>query len=668
MARNHSVSTKSSQKSPQSNNTGVHSQRFHGKNHRVIQFEPFCLLSPSDGSLKRAAEMVESVSLNRFKVCVVSIVSKDAIDKSVKEQIAHSILARSNHDENTCGKRKQRHNSATSDGDMVTGSLDNETSSSNLIGDYENQVIGQIDSKNDVIVLNLTSMFETDQLGSIIQQKSTKDLFDPQPDIAMFKNSKLLDVWPLLNQNLIKILLILLTMSHIVVFYNPELAIDYNLILTLKILENMRLKSQNRLLDLLETIASKHTFPQQWIRQGRVSCPRALFVCGTNNLDFDIKQNEFANVKRSLEDQIHRLLKKTNLIFRPPTSGATQQTTLLSLPPRDDFVFILVPNEGQLSSTRSKILPNTKKSQEVDFYSKLFKSFTLNDKKNISDNSLENTSFQNIQDEASIKFNMSIQNKLRRFLLRHISDIQAASHIDSDGKQNSSSKLSSNSIFLPRYDDFFSVLLRLKCLLMPATQVGEETSDQFSHHAIKWSLPDERRFVDIFDSVNTDELFSKRHCQKTRIAAYDFYVREMQIAQPTAKAHETSLDSARKLYLNHARGSACDPNLQILIEQCNQYWQNIIYTKFTSDETKKDSSTKSNRLARARSSETAPASNNANTTKEEVRGRTGLSINRRANGINMTASCECGRQSTFMIVPVDRKKKLERVDIYKNND
>lgn len=669
MARDHSVSNKLSPKLSQGNNPGTHSQRFHGKNHRVVQFEPFCLLSPSDGSLKRAAEMVESASLNRFKVCVVTVVSKDTIDESIKDQIAHSILARNSHDEDSTSKRKQRHNSATSDGD-TRGSLEKESSSSHQVEDYENQVIGHIDSKNDIIVLNLTSMFEVDKLDSIIKN-STRDLFGSQPDIDMLKSSKLLDIWPLLNQNLIKTLLILLTMSHIIVFYNPELAIDHNLILTLKILENMRLKSQNRLLDLLETIASKHTFPQQWIRQGRISCPRALFVCGTNNIDFDIKQNEFANIKRSLEDQIYRLLKKANLIFRLPCSGPVQQTNLLSLPPRDDFVFILTSNRSQALPFRSKIPPSTKKSQEEDFYNKLFRSFTLTDNKNLSNSSHENyrdnTGLQNVQ-ERTTKFNMPFQNKLRRFLLKHVSEIQASSQSDSDNKQNSSGKQTNNSIILPRYDDFFTVLLRLKCLLLPATQVDEETSDQFSHHAIKWSLPDERRFVDIFDSVNTDELFSKSHCHKTRLAAYDFYVREMQVNQPTNKVHENSLNSARKLYLNHARGPACDSNFQILIEQCNQYWRNIIYAKPPLDEMRKDGAAKSNRSARTRTSEPSPALNNTHATKDEIRSRTGLSINRRANGVNMTTSCECGRQSTFMIVPVDRKKKLERVDIFKNND
>lgn len=668
MARDHSVSNKPSQKPSQGNNSGSNSQRFHGKNHRVIHFEPFCLLSPSDESLKKTAEMVESASLNRFKVCVVSIISKDAIDESVKDQIAHSLLAKNIHDETNRGKRKQRHNSSVSDGD-INGSFENELPPSNLINDYENQVIGQIDTRNDVIVLNLTSMYETNKLETVIQRDSSRDSVDLSKHQAERepKNSKLLDKWPFLNQNLIKTLLILITMSHIVIFYNPELAIDYNLILTLKILENMRIKSQNRLLDLLETIASKHTFPQQWVRQGRISCPRVLFVCGTSNLEFDIKQKEFANVKRGLEDQIYRLLKRANLIFRPPNSGPVQQTNLLSLPPRDDFVFILPTEENQSLPTTSRISTTTERSKEEDFYSKLLKSFTIGDRKCLSDNdhvaSIDKNSPQRSQEalgQTACKFNASIQNKLRRFLLRHVSDIQASSQVESENKQNSTSKQSVNSVFMPRYDDFFTVLLRLKCLLLPATQVDEETSDQFSHHAIKWSLPDERRFVDILDLVNADELFSKRHCHKTRLAAYEFYVREMQVTQPSAKAHEHSLDSARKLYLNHARGPACDINFQLLIEQCNQYWQNSIYTKLSSDETRKDGNAKFNRLARTKSSEPSA--------KDESRGRTSLSINRRANGINMTALCECGRQSSFMIVPVDRKKKLERVDIYKNND
>lgn len=772
------------QQSFNNNNNNAHQFHHANNHHKIVQFEPFCLISQDDKSLKQAAELVESASLNRFKVCVVTIISKEALGGSVKDTLVQAALnsssngankRRSNGNNNRFQQQQQR-------GQTTKPSQSNETSSTTAqqtkslveelltLNSYENQVVGQIDSQADVIVLNLTSFLEADKV--CLLSETIDELFETNPVQIedRLRQSFILKSWPKWNQNLVKTLLILFLMSHIIVFYNPEPSIDYNLINLLKILEALRLKSQNRITDLLETIASNQMFPQQWIRQGRLSCPRALFVCDCSNLDIKINQSDVAAIKRDLEDQIYIILKKTNITCRPLVSASQQnQQALLCLPERDDFVFIMtkqdLPNVTKQqrshqsnSSAKSRDQRNNQHNKANNdynnFYEKLFETLQLScqtnkakidcddalskkkqslssnadDERNSQDEAnVDNQAPESTEDgaevgeatvtnvitpeppQAPIGFSRykstAHQNRFRKFLMRHIADIQSGPAQVVDG-QNNNGKHSNgkHNILLPRYDDFFTILLRLKSLLFPMqsasiqqTNSNETTaneiqvsasscSHQHDHPEYRniWTLPDERRFVDIYDLFNSDELFSKHHCHKARAAAFDYFSRL--IVAPQGKNASVTWPSVKEFYLKHARGPACLNNLKLLEEQCNKFRLNIgisVEGVCSSNDLvsgPRFAKLPGNRLARAKSSDLPNASlalppnllqpdNSMNYQQQRILTKQpSLLITRRNNGIKMTSSCDCGRQSNFIIAPVDRKKKLERVDIHKLND
>lgn len=177
-----------------------------------------------------------------------------------------------------------------------------------------------------------------------------------------------------------------------------------------------------------------------------------------------------------------------------------------------------------------------------------------------------------------------------------------------------------------------------------------------------WEQPDERRFIDIYDLLNTDKLFSELHCYKTRLAAFDFYLRHLPVPCQTVVAHEHSMEAAKKLYLNHARGFSSLSQLNKLCEQCQRHWQTLSHTKFHGDGA--NSAGPFRGANQPRSSSTSPNEQVATNSKAKPN----LTILRRGNGIKMMTCCDCGHRTNYMITPVDRKKKLERVDIHRLND
>lgn len=731
---NHGSKSSNSKQSggSQLNNTQqhhIHHHHHHSGHHQSsignqklnVPFEPFFLLSPDDKSLKQAAEYVENASLNRFKVCVVSIIGKGAFDDSTKDQLIKSLLSNnssSNRRRPSKRERAHKHNkwqsSSTSQAAQEPKVLDETENGQELkpdeellrdeCCDYENQVVGNVDCKAGLIFLNLTSFLETDKL-SLLSEKFGYDPID-QNQVAdnveqTNSSSWLLDVWPHWNQNVCKTILLLLIMSNIVIFYNPEPSLDCSLIQKFKILEILRMKSRTRITDLLETIASKQMFPQQWIRQGRLGCPRALFVFGATHLDAGLSQTYTSELKRDLEDQIYKLLKKTNIISRLSGSSSLQ-SNLFYLPEREDFVFIIRrPYSKPRTSSGTGCDTDPVGSSNIrddgdEFYSRLFKSLAIHiergaeskaseqreDEELLLDELLSDTGNNNPQVGRTISVKSSCssfvpQSRFKKFLGKHINDIQSLSQLDQENKPqntNGSPVKQLQNVLLPRYDDFFNVLLRLKNLLFPMTAQNELES--IKSNAIDWKNPDERRFIDIYDQFNTDELFSKLHCYKMRLAAYDFFTRALQVPLSNQATYENSLESAKKLYLNHARGSACSLNLNQLMKQCDHYWNSITKSKSLEDGTTRN--IKTARILRTKSSDAPPTSSGDPTSYTFLKSsmashenrpqKSNLTILRRSNGIKMMTSCECGRQSHFMITPVDRKKKLERIDVHRISD
>lgn len=638
----------------------------------VIQFEPFYLFSPRNDSIDKAIELIENFSLSKYRVCVVSIISKCAINSSVKEHIISSLIGEKNEPALT-----EESSDLKSDNNVNLDLRKSGSTGPELSDGQEIQISGHIDTKSGLILMNLTSLLETNKLASLCD--SLDRYFLPGND-----RTSGFEVWPIWNQNLIKALLILFVMSHVIVFYHPQPCLDLNLVHILKILDAFRQRSQLRLTDLLEAVASKRMFSPHWIRQGRVSCPRALFVYDTTSSRIKLKPTDMIQAKRDLEDQIHRVMKRTNLAKRTASNRSTsaastagsslsqKSAALLHLPEDDDFVFLLNDRDfmpGTVrpwnNSPRMEQEKSRPHQQDEAFYEDLFRSLNLGGKDHILSEQMPTAACSATQDGSRTSGNqadatevqtqsLKVKNRLKKFLNHHIVEIQTRAH---DEQSN---------LNLPRYDDFFRVLTSLKSLLFPGD------CDSSDDDTSSWLVPDERRFVDIYDQLDIDRLFSERHCSKTREAAFDFYRQSHKVGSVNQRSNTDARLSAIKLYNNHARGPAVKKNLALLLDQCNDFWKDFSSTKLPesgkSQNERNSAASTSHKLAskpglvKGGRSNANKANSNSKATGDQV-----LLI-RKGNGLIINSNCDCGRSLSLSVVPLERKKKLERVTVTKVQD
>lgn len=622
-----------------------------------LMFEPFQLFANDDISLKNAAAFVDKATLNKQKVVVVSVIGKEQIGVNIKKKIAELLVKR-------IGKKQQNCTLNTSKNVISIDGTETVVASENQ--HHQVQVGGLVDIESNLIVLHLSSFLDPSQL---IQ------LFDELKTISC-SSETICDNWPPWNQNLVKTLLILFLMSHMVIFYNPDLAFDFSCLHLLQTLDILRLKSKPRISELYGAIKTAQIFPQQWIREARVTCPRALFLCDGSQYELEI--NDIKSLETELEDQIYRLFKKCQLINRQnhllshSSSTKHQPSNLVNVPNRDNFVYILTQSDIKTLGIESKIQQtqknevniksrsSTRPSRMLAFLSQsedLDSSVSANDELSLDDESVfidgSNSTTPPIVPERNVS-----ESRLKNFLKKHIDQVsqgQQASNrtgratgsrsLTPRGPRSPSAQQVQSTVFLPRYDDFFKALLRLKNLMFPILEQTCQSMPISSGSVVaSWNSPDERRFIDIYDSFDTDRLFSQRHCFKARLAAFDLYTRGLSSTYDYA-THEERLSSARQLYTNHARGVACSPNLDFLIEQCNEYWNE------------------------GRLQIKARGQRKLQQLKDEAISSNLMSIIRHLNGVKLITGCDCGRKVTFLITPSDKKtKKLERIEIEKISD
>lgn len=638
MAREHQRLNRSSsygvgqKRSSQSGGRGKYRQQ---NNQDLPEPERFYVHSAGDASLKDIIDHVFGQPLGRHRATVVTIISKDSINEPIKSHLVQALI------KNNLGEFKTkniRHESTSIDDD---GHIhDSDTKEGESLDMIENQIVGHIDYKTGLVVLCLSSLMETAILRTMSDELSNKDMCREENKFP----SNIVDTWPTRSHHLLKTLLLLFSMSHIVVFYNPEPEMNYNLVHLFKMLQTLMSRSQARIVDLLETIASTQVFPQQWVRLAKVSCPRALFVCDTSYLDLDLGKTELTTMKQDLEDQIYLLLNKTNIISKSATTQGQPQP-LLYLPDRGDFVFFITSKDlKNLGIIRSKP-PSSDSKPMNNIYADLAKLIIEADETKLEPpTSVQSTDMDNKKstNPRYLRFG--------KFMNKHIVDMETNQ---------------SNHIISPRMDDLFNVILRLKSLLFPTSQLMGESGD-----INQITAPDERRFVDIHDSLNVEMLFSKRHCQKARSAAMDAYIRSVQLPDTT---HQMALASARELYLNHARGPARDTNLNLLVEQCNRHW---VESKNRDGQWESMRSKRSTHAFRgvtrtmssfatgspSRESDHSPVSPDDNRPNTSAK-KCDLVIVRRKTGIKIVATCECGLDTNLLVKPTVGNKKLGRVDV-----
>lgn len=583
--------------------------------------KPFYLFSAGGQSIKTAAlEAKKRPGLAKSKVNVVSIICRDKLNGSIRNELVRTLLGPNK----SCKHLKLPHhlnddlNSSEDNNDEFSSEHESlpRPASDLDVSIYETQVIGNLNCDSNLVVLSLNSILEADKLCQIVKPPEVITNFLFSPD------------WPLRSQNLIKTLHIMLSVSHVVVFYSPDLSLDPNIVQTLKILEVLRLKSQTRITDLLETIEFKKYLPEKWVKQGRLCTPRALFVFGTDDCGVTLKQSDIVSTKRNLEDQIYMLLKKTDLICQ-----LYQKSSPISLPERDEFVFILnghckpqTIKNTDLSFTEGP--SNTLES----FYSELINSLGYEDtvlttqvdndqcdkplgtvaSRRRSIKSYSRRKNHNNQQQPPDEGPEQSLGRFRKFLQRHLSDIRLQS--EQHGRQSN--------VILPTYENLLAALANLADLFFPIIEdeLGLPSALQC------WRKPDERRFVDIYGLLNYEESFSKTYCYQVRETAFAMFSDRL-ISMPARNQPDFSklLQPVMQYYLTHARGPASLTYRDLLEQDCNNHWL----------ETR---------------------NNNKKGNLRALKNIKPFSVSRRPDEIILNTSCECcGNKSSFRLTTKDRK-------------
>lgn len=588
---------------------------------RRPQPKPFYLFSSSGQSIKRAVSAAKKTpGLGKTKVCVVSIICKDKLNGTIRDKLVRSLLGKSYKQQSPTTITNEDDEGAAKDHgpdhfNPERESLPQAPSDLN-VSLYETQVIGNIDCDSNLVVLSLNSILEADKLCQIVKPPEEISNFLISPD------------WSLRSQNLIKTLHIMLSVSHVVVFYSPDLCFDHNLVQTLKILEVLRLKSQTRVTDLLETIEFRKYLPEKWIKQGRLCTPRSLFVFGTSDGGVNLKQSDVITTKRNLEDLIYMTLKKANIVHQ-----ANQKHSPIFLPERDEFVFILSGGQSRSQVIKDSIPAHHHteghKNTLDSFYHELMNSLgyvedsTMIGSDQTSDARRQTNSSSSrywkpinppVSNEGLDKGLVYSLEKFKKFVQRHVSDIR--SNLDQHGRHSN--------FVLPNYENLLAVLANMADLFFPIVEdeLGLPSALQI------WRKPDERRFVDIHNLLNHEEAFSKSHCHQAREAAFAMFSDKL-TAMPARNQTNLSklLQPIMQSYLTQARGSASLTFRDLLEQDCRNHW----------DDTRDKKSTR-------------PAKNKL------------FSVSRQPDEIILTSSCECGRKCSFKVHSKD-KRNLDGVYI-----
>ncbi|CAG2114914.1 unnamed protein product, partial [Medioppia subpectinata] len=367
------------------------------------------------------------------------------------------------------------------------------------------QIDGYYDVRNKVIFLHLTSILDSLAMTHICKDIE-KDIYE----------KGFLQVWPDLQTNLCKALLILFHLSHIVVVVNPSPHFDLNQINMFRILDSTRQKLQPIITECLQTLSS---LPADWVQSGRLCSPRALFVFESYGKNQFITREKLRNAERQLEDQIYRILRKTRLITN------ISANSLFAVSAHHEYVFISAKD------------PTIRDSG--DYLMNRLIQYCKTDRQSNSSSDEEND---------------CEWDSFHTFLWTHIGIAHSKGFDDNIGRH------AAPPIFeLPSAKEFFQTALKLKELLFGSTN-GENAS-------LKTILNS------LHSSLDIDTRFSESRCAKVLPIAMSIY----QDALPshyTRDFHEHKLAHALQHFTLQARGSAVYDFGQQLKLECDNYWQN----------------------------------------------------------------------------------------------
>lgn len=156
-----------------------------------------------------------------------------------------------------------------------------------------------------------------------------------------------------LDQQYIRALMLVFSLSHLVLWCQASHQLDTTVITTLRTLNNIRLEVLPHLTSALLRVPGTG---RTWASSGRLCCPRLLLLFSSANLDADQLARELSaeantanstpcpetvlrTVERALEDQLYRLLRRTWTI----TNNSAH--SIVALPSNQQYVYMLSPHQ-----------------------------------------------------------------------------------------------------------------------------------------------------------------------------------------------------------------------------------------------------------------------------------------------------------------------------------
>uniref|UniRef100_A0A2S2PTR6 Nonsense-mediated mRNA decay factor SMG8 n=2 Tax=Schizaphis graminum TaxID=13262 RepID=A0A2S2PTR6_SCHGA len=379
------------------------------------------------------------------------------------------------------------------------------------------------DDPGGIVYLHLIGSFDSHSITQNIDELSIE-----------IEEKGFLRVWSSLKYNYACSLLFLLNVSHILVLTNPVPVFDTSYLSYFKALDCSRSKFLNAIKSTLSKIPNVST---SWIENTRLCSPRLLFYYETCPDEFKKKKQSngpchpgLKKAEHSLEDQIYCILRKRRIISNISTHS------IFAIPANQEYVFMDDSPDQVLDWDEflTNSLINLCNSSSVEIKDR-FIDCGLNE--------------DNIEKDFLNK-----NHNIKKFLF---------DHIDVAFKKGFDDNIGRNSITIPNYFEapafgtWCLVANEMYNLFVLANDLDEEA---------KIAMETLRSFLDI------DTNFSERRCRKVQPIAMAAYQENLP-SHYNRNYHDTKVAQALSVFAQHARGPLLDDYIQILVQDCDKFWQ-----------------------------------------------------------------------------------------------
>ena len=391
-----------------------------------------------------------------------------------------------------------------------------------------------------------------------------------------------------------KLLLFLFHVSHLLVCYHEQPSLDFNYINLFQTLDFVRAKLHSSLGSEISKKSQKFDLPKDVINHGRFCIPKLVFYFATAPMALRGSKGSADLIKRdgkisknppirklefSIEDQIFRIFRRVKLI-----SSTSATSCLFSIPSRDGFVYV---DNRENTKKGTKLSHNRDSAVDQLFHtyrSTLSQGQNINDEDSISsdtsdsENSLDLKcngltlgmpySYQHLVSNDYGKSHNPLSKKyfthrsFSKFLLTHIDFLtKRAEKVSGDGEDK-------KSIYeLPSSHQWYygaSCIFKL---------FGSSLDKLGSSDDVSSATPGFVRANSILGTKTSFEnRFSESRCAKALPNAISAYKEGLQ-PHYLQDYHQAKLLQAVTLYSHQSRGPSSKKYAELLVEECNAYWQ-----------------------------------------------------------------------------------------------